>query len=244
MNDFVKPVKKKHALNVGKISLSAPNPQVKGVYATLKWDIFQNNPRIVVDTKDPNLLSKENGFGRITAAFSTMDFFSVLELIKKAVSGGKEEKWKVECLGHEWVNGQKNTEITPTASVWVGRDADGHIFISVVNEARKAFPIIKFIFGATDQRYVRFLNSDGAPMTKAQGSQLYAMACVNLLTELIPNILDTHYYEAPPGNWGGNKGGGGGGGNWNNNRGGGGYNGGGGQRQAPAGDIADVDLPF
>lgn len=240
MNDFVKPVKKKHALNVSKISLSAPNPQVKGVYATLKWDIFQNNPRIIVDTRDPNLLSKENGFGRITAAFSTIDFYAMLEMIKNACASDKEVKYKVECYGHEWVNGQKNTEISPTASTWVGRDVDGCIFISVVNEARKGFPIIKFIFGATDQRYTKFINGDGVPMTKAQGSVLYAKAAVNLLTELVPAILNSHYYEAPPGQWG-NKGGGGGG-SWGNKGGGGGY--GGQQRQAPAADVSDEDLPF
>lgn len=239
MNDQVKPARKRHALNVGKISLSAPNPQVKGVYATLKWDVFQNNPRIIVDTRDPNLLSKENNFGKITAAMSTTDFYTVIELIKRAVRSTTEDKWKIECLGHDWVNGVKNTEITPTASVWVGRDAEGHVFISVINEAKKNFPIIKFIFGATDQRYTRLFNGDGSPMTKAQLSQLYALAVANFLTEIVANILDTHYFEQPPGNWG-NKGGGGG----YNRGGGGGYGGGGGGRPAPAPEISDNDLPF
>jgi len=247
MNDFVKPPKKKTALNVGKLSLSAPNPQVKGVYATLKWDVFQNNPRVVVDTRDPNLLSKEYGFGRIQAALSSPDFFALLELIKMAGTIDREEKWKIECLGHDWVNGQKSPEITPQASVWVGRDGEGQAFISVVNEAKKGFPIIKFIFGTSDQRYTRFLNKDGSQMSKPQASQLFARAYANLLGELMPNVLNTHYYEMPPGQFGGNRGGGynrggqGGGGGYQNRQQGGSDNSG---SNSKNNDVLDDDIPF
>jgi hypothetical protein len=237
MENNGKPAKKKTALNVSKLSLSAPNPQVKGIYAQLKWDLWQNNPRVVVDTKDPNLLSQENGFGRIQAAMPSTDLYALFSLLRQFATNPEVDKKKCECLGHEWVNGQKNKDITPTASVWVGRDAEGHVFISVVNEAKKNFPIIKFVFGPTDQRYTKWYNADGSPMTKAQASQLYALAYANMLEALYASVLDTHYEQPVPpvGGWGNNRGGGGGGGY---NRPGNG--GGGGSADVPK----DEDMPF
>jgi hypothetical protein len=251
-----KPAKKKTAFNVSKLGLSAPNPQIKGVYANLRFDIFQNNPRISVDTRDPNKLNKENHFGRIEAAMTGGDLYTILEALDYATKSKEEWKTKIECYGNEWVNGQKSKDITLMSSVWVGRDAEGGIFISVVKENTKDWPVIKFLFGPTDQRYTKWYHGDGTPYTKQQASQLYAKGYVNMLRSLYAAVMDTHYWDSQAnfpggqrqgggGGWnrGGQGGGGGGGNNYGNRQQGGG--GGGGSAPAKASeDVMDDDMPF
>ena len=245
MSDFQKPIRKKNALNNAKLRLSAPNPQAKGIWSTLAWDVFQNNPRIVVDTKDPNLLSQENGYGRITAPLDPAVFGAVLVNLENVINATEPIKFKVENSNHEYVNGQRSQEITHLTDLWVGRDAEGQIFISVVS-TKPNWPIIKFLFGPSDNRYHKFLHGDGTPYSKADLSILFAKSYLNMLRALVPNVMDTHYFEAPQNpNWkkGGQGDGGSGGNRWGNN---GGGNQGGGQRasQAPAADDMDDSIPF
>ena len=251
---FQKPQRKKNAFQNPKIRLSAPNPMLKtGPWATLGFDFIQNNPRIVVDTKDPNLSGPENGYGRITAPLDSVVFLMLIEGIQAAIQAKEAMKLKIENSNHEFVNGQRSAEIAHLTDIWIGKDAEGQVFISVVKANASNWPSIKFTFGPADRRYHKFFKEDGNEWSKAELSVLAAKAYVRLLTGLLPCIADTHYYEAPPNpNWksgggGGNKFGGGGG----YNRGGNGGGGGGYQQRpaapaaaAPAGDDIGSDIPW
>lgn len=250
--DTIKPKKVKTALSVGKLSLSTFNPLTKG-FAKLKFDLWQNNPRIIVDTGDQNLRTPENNYGRIEGALASADLYAVLELIESAVKSKEEVKWKAACFKHEWANNQKQKDPSHVSSVWVGRDGEGCVYISVVSEVKKEFPILKFVFGPPDQRYTKWFNANGEPFTKAQTSQLYAKAFVRMLSPLMANILVTHFEEVMPPQFSGNRQGGGGGGGFNRGGGGGGgygnRGGGGGSRPEPETAIAvdaggEDDLPF
>ena len=197
MSDYQKPVVKKTALKNPKLSLAAPNPAVKGVYAKLSFDIYQNNPRIIIDTKDPSMLNKEHSFGRITAAMDGVSFAMFLEVLKDMIATPGADKKKFENLGNDYVNGQRSNEVVPLTDIWVGKDADGVVFISVISK-KAGWPVIKFAFGLSDRRFTKIFNSDGSEYTKAELSVLAAKAYYKLLTELVPNIMDTHFYEAPP----------------------------------------------
>jgi hypothetical protein len=242
------PAKRKNAFNNPKLRLQAPNPMLKGVYATLGFDFYQNNPRLVVDTKDPNLSGKENGYGRFSANLDTVVFTMLLECISAAIASKEPMRVKLENNNHEYVDGKRSQEITHLTDVWVGRDQEGHIFIQVLSTKGQQWPSIKFIFGPSDTRYHKFYKEDGSAWSRAELSVLAARAYVRLLTGLLPVIADTHYYEAPQNNsWGGNKGGGGGGNYRGNGGGGGGYQ----QRQpapaaapAGAGDGIGDDIPW
>ena len=219
---YQKPPKRKHAFNNPKLRLQAPNPACKGVWATLGFDFIQNNPRIVVDTKDPSLASPENGYGRISAPLDSVVFMMIIEAISSAVSAKEAMKMKIENSNHEFVDGKRSQDITHLTDIWVGRDAEGQVFISVISAKGNHWPTIKFVFGPSDQRYHKFFKEDGTPWSRPELSVLAAKAYVRLLTGLLPSIADTHYYEAPPYVPGGNKGG------YNKSGGGGGYNRGGG----------------
>lgn len=248
-----KPAKKKTALSNNKLSLTA---LVKGgPPATLKWDLWNNNPRVVVDTRDPNLMGPENHFGRIEVSMAPADMSAAIILLRQFAQPGPADKVAANAPGHEFVGGQKSKEITPKSKLWIGRDAEGHVFMSAVNEAKKNFPVIKFIFGPTDNRYLQWFHGDGTQFSKVETSQLYAKAYADLLTSLLPAVMAFTYEPPPPpaGGWSNRGGGGGGGGGYNRGGGGGGGyngggnrggNGGGGGGGAPKEDVVDDDMPF
>lgn len=251
MSDQIKPPKRKHALNNPKLRLSAPN--TKGGYASLSWDLYQNNPRIVVDMKDPSLASPENGYGRITAAMDMPTFGVILTYLQQAIDSKEPVKFKIENWGHDYVDGKRNMEATLSSDTWVGRDAEGQIFLSIVTKKHSNWPVVKFVFGPADNRYHKFFNADGSAPSKAELSVIHAKSYALMLPLLMASVADTHYYDAPPpqGGWG-NKGGGGGNRQWGNKGGqggGGNYGGGGGggnrpQQQAPAKSDNDDDIPW
>ncbi len=238
MSDYQKPVVKKTSLKNPKLRLAAPNPAVKGVYASLSFDVYQNNPRIIIDTKDPGMMTKENGFSRITAAMDPVGFGMFLELMKDIIASPAADKKKVETFGNDYVNGQRSNEVVHLTDIWVGKDAEGVVFLSVISK-KPGWPVIKFAFGLSDQRFTKIYHSDGTQYSKAELSVLGARTYYKLLTELVPNILDTHFYEAPP-NPKYAKGGGGNGGGYNKPA----YNKPAYNQQDSSDDGGGDDLPF
>lgn len=252
---FQKPQRKKNSFQNPKIKLAAQNPMLKqGPWATLGFDYVQNNPRLICDTKDPSLSGPENGYGRITAPLDNVVFMMIIEGLQQAIQAKEAMKIKIENSNHEFVNGQRSAEMSHLTDIWIGKDAEGQVFISVVKTNASNWPSIKFIFAPSDRRYHKFFKEDGSEFNKAELSIMAAKAYVRLLTGLLPSIADTHYYEAPPNpNW---KSGGQGGGFNKGGQGGGGYNrggngGGGGYQQrpaappaAPAGDDIGADIPW
>lgn len=227
---------RKNLFNNSKIKLSAPNPNSKGKWAGLQFDVWNNNPRIVLNTNDPAMQSRS--YGRFTAAMEPVTFMAFITLLERAVTNKETNKAFVEV--HVKPKGSDmNAAPVHSADVVVGRDADGAVFIALAIK-EEGWPMIKFVFGPPDHRFHKVRASTGEPFTKTETSDLYATAYVKLLTNGIMNVLDTHYAEPQP--FGGRQSGGGGGyqqrnqgqQNYNN----GGNSGGGGS------DIKSDDLPF
>ena len=233
-----RPEKRKNAFNNPKLKLAAPNPNKNvTVWSTLGFDFYQNNPRLVMDTKDPSLSGKENGYGRLTAALDLPAFMIFLEHLETCIRSKEAIEFKIENFNHEYVDGRRSAEITHLTDLRVGRDAQGQIYVMVTSAKGAPWPEIKFVFGPADNRYNKFGKADGTPMSRAEVSVVAAKGYLRLLNGLIPAIANTHYYEAPPNpNWkpGGNKQYGGGGGGYNRN-GGGNYN------RAPAAPAAPAN---
>lgn len=257
MSDAPRPQHRKNAFNNSKMTLSAPLPGQKGIYAKLSFDIFRNNPRVIVATNDPALKNPENQYGRITAALDPVVFFSFLEFIEKCVRSTGPTKYKIENFNHGYANGQRSQEIEHLSNLIIGRDEEGHIYLSVTS-TKANWPVIKFNFGFADRRYHHVVKGDGSPLSTVETSQLVAMAYYRLLQQLAASVMDTHYEEPPAPQGGFNKGGKPGGGYGNRQGGGGGGyggqrpGGGGGYQQrapseapaAPSTDDAGDGFPF
>lgn len=242
-----KPVKVKHILNSPKIRLSAPCPTARGKISALSWDIYMNNPRIVVKVNDPALATPEKSYGQIQAAMEPPTFYLFLHFVEQATKAEGPMKNKIELLGtpRGSAPGQPVNPV-PTADVWIGKDNDGCVFVSVIKRDQEGWPVIKFVFGAPDERFVKVFKADGTEYTRGELSTAYGRAYCKLLENAMANVLDTKYVEPPPyipGNKGGYGGGGGNrGGYGGGNRQQGGY--GGGAPAAAADDFGDGGLPF
>jgi hypothetical protein len=206
--------KVKTVLNSPKLRLVAPCPTAKGKWSHLSFDIYMNNPRIVVATNDPSMMSPEKGFGRIQAALDMPTFYAFIELLTMAINSKEATKSKIENFGHQ--KGGDPKVPTLLTDLWVGRDDAGLIFISAISK-QDGWPVIKFTFGPADERYHKFYHGDGSEFSKAERSNVYARAYAKMLSEAMGNLMVSHYVEPPP--YVPNKGGG----NWNKGNSSGGY---------------------
>lgn len=245
MSNF--PQVKKIALDNTKLGLSTPCPTAEGKWSNLRWGLGGgSNPRITVYTGDPNDSNQSTNNGRIRAELDTVNVYSVILLIRSALK--EEPGWKknIKCSNFIYPGGKRSEKPVHLTDIWIGKDREGVIYISVVDALKKDRPVIKFpIIG--DARWQGFVHGDSTPFTKAEASQLYAEAYALLLQDLYGNLLVTEYKAPEPrDNNGGGRQGGGGYQRQGGSNGGGGYGGGnnGGGQARSGGDMSEDDLPF
>lgn len=188
----------KMALNHAKLRLKGPPNSAAGKPVTLQWDIYGNNPRVVVNLNDPEYANTERNWGRITAAMDTPAFGIFLDNLDAAIACSTPTKQKIENF-----RPPKGTEYSPSAALvldntlWVGRDQDGCVFISVI-DAKEGWPVIKFVFSGPDGRYHKIYRADGTELTKADMSTAYARSYSWMLRHLITTLLVHNHIEPPP----------------------------------------------
>jgi hypothetical protein len=242
MSNF--PQVKKIALDNTKLGLSAPCPTAEGKWSNLRWGLGGgSNPRITVYTGDPNDSNQSTNNGRIRAELDTVNVYSLLLLIRQAIVNEPGWKKNIKCSNFIYPGGKRSEKPVHLTDVWVGKDRDGIVYLSVVDAMKKDRPVIKFPILA-DQRWQTFIHGDGTPFTKAEASTLYAEAYAMMLQQLYGNLLVTEY--KPPEPRDNNRQGGNGGGYQRNNNGGGNGAGSGGynNRSQSSSDIPEDDLPF
>lgn len=227
---FTPPARKKNGLDNKKLNLSAPCPTAPGKTSALIWGVYASNPRITVYTGDPEDSSERTGYGRIAASLDAPTFEVFLNMLKEAVDSTVEYKNKIENLNYTWFGGKRSENPVVVSSLWVGKDKDGLVWISVTAENR---PLIKFIIN--NPEYHNLFHGDGVPFTKAEASTIYGKAYVKLLSGMMTHLLVSDYVEPEPKKPNAGSGG-------YQKQGGGGYNKpqGGGNNQASFG----VDIPF
>ena len=247
MSNF--PQVKKIALDNTKLGLSAPCPTAEGKWSNLRWGLGGgSNPRITVYTGDPNDSNQSTNNGRIRAELDTVNVFSIVVLLRNALKAEPGWKCNIKCSNFIYPGGKRSEKPVHLTDIWIGKDREGVIYISVVDALKKDRPVIKFpIVG--DVRWQGFVHGDGTPYTKADASVLYTEAYAMMLQELYGNLLVTEYKAPEPRDNNQRQGGGGGG---YQRQGGGNYGGGnggnsGGGSGAPRGGNSEVfedDLPF
>lgn len=225
MSDFKPPERKKTALDNSKLRLQAPCPSAEGKMSSMGFQLVSNNPRIVVNTNDP--ADEGNNYGRISANMDLPAFVALLKILDTLIKSPSENKYSIQCLGHTFFKGQRSQEKKILATVWVGRDKEGVLWISVTSENR---PKIKFPFGPAGG-YHSLHHADGSPCTASEVSEFYAKAFLSILEQMIVNVAVDNYVPPEPRNNGGfNKG----------SNGGGGYQ----KQSAPAASNFDDDIPY
>jgi hypothetical protein len=247
MSDNNVTLKKKTVFSGTHMQLSAPCPTAKGKFSSLLLD-FSNNgsPRLIVRTGDP--ADQGNDYGRIQAALNPQIFNILILLVKKAIQSPKADKWKIECHNYDRVDGQRAQELSHISDVWVGRDDEGVIFISVLAKNAANRPVIKFNFAPKDSRYHPIFHGNASAFSKSEMSQLVAESFILSWEHMASMVMVENYVPPPAPDFSKGKGGGGYGGNkqygggnsYGNQASGRGYT------QKPAADdiSSSEDIPF
>lgn len=236
MADFQAQPRKKIALDNSKLSLRAPST-AEGKTASLIWMLYKNNPRIVVWTRDPQDETERNKGGKIQAELNLPIMFSILENLNFAITAEPGWRAKLENKNYTFFGGKKSDQPQVLTEIWVGKDKEGFVYISVTAPNR---PIIKFRIQPDD--FHCWYDADGQKTDPARLAAIYVKGYVDILKSIYSHLAITEFVDiAAEMREKDNKRQGGGG--WNNNR-GGNQGGGGYQKSNDSGFGGGDDLPF
>ena len=214
----------KNALDVSKLSLSAPS-SAEGKWAFLSFALVKNNPRIEIRTNDPaDKAAFPTSYGKLTANMDSPGMYALIELIKyiaelPAGTPIDQTRAAIECRGYTFYGGKRSETPSIISEVWVGKDEEQGVWISVAVKDR---PRIKFYMQFS--QWLGLKGGDGKPFGKLQASALFAKGYANMLSNLYANVMSTEFVEEDYGDKGGqgnNNGGGQRNNNYSNNQSGG-----------------------
>jgi uncharacterized membrane protein YgcG len=236
----------KTVLNHRALTMYAPNGE--GKFANLSIDLKKNDPILTVRTNIAN--DANNDYGRIQANVPVDKFYMFLEMIKHAATEVTEPfRWAYEHRDRKFIGQGKMTDGPVLIyRLVVGREDDGVVFVSIVQDKR---PNIKFSF--LPDTKTAFKDADGNEMPRQLQSKFLALGKVKAIERLVEMVFKEHYKHPEPkqqggggGSWGNRNGGGGnGGGGWNNNGGGRSQGGqGGGAGGGASADMVSDDIPW
>ena len=191
-----------NAFNEYKTRLFA-EPKSGGRAPSLAVAVIKNQPRITVFTG----VEGDRNKGVIHAAMDVHAFYDVINMIERMIDADVDSIEKV-INNTGW-----NKEFKYASTTVVGKDSQGRVFISVIDERNKGITPIKFVFKPTNYHYLA--DKEGNGLTEADVSKRYAKAYVDFLRGVLPAVLATQFEEYVPksknnsggGNWK-NKGGG------------------------------------
>lgn len=191
---------------------------------TLRVGVFGNQPRLTVRT---NVQGDQN-HGKIDFNCDLATFAAAINFVKKLVDGTAETDHLEFVYQNDFVAGKKLDNIIPLASLVVGKDAEGKIYIAIIS-TQEGRPRIKFYFGPSKFHTVRM--KDKSTADAGMMSRIYAHGWAQPAYDLVIHYLTADFNPdakgvANPNNMQGGQGGG-------QRQGGGGY--GGGQRQGGGG---------
>lgn len=244
--NFQRAPRKKNALDNIKLRIAANNPD--GKRATMAVILVSNNPRIQVYTNMPG----DKDEGRFSANFSTLGFYSLLALLRRAIDFKAtpeipDYRDKVVVMRPNFKPGGGRPDgVVPAGDVWVGKDKEGRVWMCPMSYKMSS---IKFII--TNDEYHKFEHSTGEAFSEAEASVLAAEGYYHLLSHMTAVVQVTEWVEPPPRDpnaGGGNRGGGQGGGYNSRPAGGGGTfdrrSSGGGAPAEVMGETDGDELPF
>jgi hypothetical protein len=224
--------RKKTALDNFNFSISVPVENEQGKRSKLYFTLSGNNLTIKVYTGVTADQGNQNGL--IAAKLEGINFYTFLEMVMEAVKAPGEYKSKIEYSNYTFPGGKRSEQMSTISTVYVGKNAEGLVWLSIIDNIHKERPRIQFPFGAG--RSYNYKHGDGSDYTKAEVSQLFAKAFYHALYEIGAHLMTTEYVEPPKKERGGY-------GRSNNDQGARNYNNNSGNNNS-AGDLEGDDIPF
>lgn len=147
--------------------------------------VFRNNPRLEVQTN----VEGDKNYGFINGNLDAASFFMMAKVLDWVIAHDGPTQRRV-------TNGTGPlNEIVPASTIYLGKDDEGCIYISVI-DADKDRPKIKFIF--TPSNYHTLTDGQGGALSKAEISQFHAAGWMELICRLLPVVLGNDYIPPPP----------------------------------------------
>lgn len=152
--------------------------------ATLQWSIRKGYPRITVFTS--NTIKEKDGtvnYGKIiTAPFDYVTMTMFLNYFQDVIFSKEETRQVVNCYNVKYKDGEKTEEIYLQAKAVVGKDKDGIIYITAIEEEKKQ---VKFYL-LPNTKWHKIYDKDNNEISNVkEQSFVYAKAYLQLLRKLI-----------------------------------------------------------
>lgn len=213
--------KKPTLVESNKFALYGPyNPEAKG-RPSLKFNIYNGNPSIVVFPNDPSDTERKP----IRAGMDALAWSGFISACMKIIDEPNGTTYRIVNRA-----GSPQKKFVDSTTV-IMKDAEGVIHIAVLKDGRA-----KKKFAVLPGDYHGFCKEGGEEMPHGEASQLYAKGFFTVVNDVMTKLM-VETYEPPQqrgGGGGGNRGG----------SGGGGYNNGGGSRSGGGNDDFGDDIPL
>lgn len=230
----------KIALDNTKLNLSAPSTE-QGKTASLTWGLVKNNPRITVWTRDSQDMTEKNGNGKIQAELDSPVLLSIIETLEKLIGEAAGTRYKLENKNFTWFGGKRSDAPVVLTELWVGKDKEGFVYISVTAPNR---PVIKFRI--TPSSFHTWYTQTGEPISAEELGKTYVKGYLNILRGIYNHLAVTEFVDLQAEKAAKQGQGNGGGKSWGNNNQGGGYKQSNDSSSAKsnAGTAGEDDFPF
>lgn len=156
-------------------------------YASMTVSIRMGYPRLTVYT-DNNRKTKIP-FSHDHLIIAPMDGIVVnmfIDMLSKIIKSDKEQKSAIKCFNVKYVDNKKTDEVILQATIIMGRDKDGVVYLGAVAEGKKK---VKFKL-LPRSKWHKFVNEQGEEVTdKRTLSTMFAMAYANRFKVLMDKYL-------------------------------------------------------
>jgi hypothetical protein len=222
----------KFALNDFRFRVTGERLQNASRPCAIGFDIDRDGIQFTAHTQ----VEGDDDYGRIRASVSLQEAFAVTVLLEKALRMQPGKSMPVALAGNVWNRNANKREVKHQATLFIGRDDQGVIFIRMKSWKDTRPTVTCQLLPSNFFKLIDEESGQPAPADKV--SEIMALSWAKALTQMLPIAFNSEYArvnaayleKSRQGGQGGGQGGGYRGGNGgNNNRGGGqggGYQGG------------------
>ena len=166
---------KRKNLNLSRLGLAAMSESGKPVGLT--WGVMDENPRIVVRTDEEP--TPENSYGKITAALDTIQAGVIFGTLRDALTWPNGNKVKIPSRS-TYVDRQRFDKPQEVNSVAIGKDNEGRIWITVLQEGR---PQHRFYFEPSN--WWDYVMADGTKPDRALLSSIVTKGYLEIAPAIV-----------------------------------------------------------